>query len=136
MSMFDQVLGALEGTASPGAASTQSVLLDLLANHEGGLGGFLQRFQSAGLAQTAESWIGSGANLPISPQMIQEVMGSQMMQQLAARTGLPLDQLANQVAEHLPAVVDGLTPNGQTNLSGSDLLSAGAALLRSRFGIG
>lgn len=136
MSLFDQVLGALGGVSGQGQASVPVALMELLASHEGGLGGFLQKFESAGLGQTVQSWIGAGQNLPISPEMIHQVMGSAMMQQLAQRTGLPLDQLANQLAEHLPHVVDGLTPEGDTNQSGNALLTAGASLLKSRFGIG
>jgi uncharacterized protein YidB (DUF937 family) len=135
MSIFDQVLGAF--SASPGGQTPVPVaIVEALANHEGGVGGFLQRFESAGLGQTVQSWVSAGQNLPISPEMIHQVMGSEMMQQLAARTGLPLDQLAEQLAQHLPHVVDGLTPDGQAAPPGNDFLAVGAALLKSRFGIG
>jgi uncharacterized protein YidB (DUF937 family) len=65
-------------------------------------------------------------------------MGSDMMRQLAEKTGLPLDALANQLAEHLPHVVDGLTPTGEVPPAGGNeqLLAAGASLLKGRFGIG
>jgi uncharacterized protein YidB (DUF937 family) len=66
---------------------------------------------------------------------VHQVLGSDMMQQLAAKTGLPLDEVSTMVAEHLPHMIDGLTPNGQPEPN-TDFFAAGTALLRNRFGIG
>ena len=133
MGLFDQVVGAFSsdaGTPAPVA------LMQMVANHERGLDGLLQKFHAAGLSETVQSWVGTGQNLPISAEMVHQVLGSEVMQQFAARTGLPLDQVSNMIAEHLPHVVDGLTPNGQTEPGSTDLFAAGTALLKSRFGIG
>ena len=135
MGLFDQVIGALTGGSSSTSSPGPVALMELLGNHEGGLDGLLQKFSAAGLGETAQSWVGSGQNLPISPDMVHQVLGSDIMQQLAARTGLPLEEVSTMVAEHLPHMVDGLTPNGQTEPN-TDLFAAGTALLRNRFGIG
>jgi uncharacterized protein YidB (DUF937 family) len=59
-------------------------------------------------------------------------LGSDVVQQISAKTGLPVDQLLPQLAQqHLPGVVDGMTPGGQIPSSGS-LLDAGLAFLRSK----
>ena len=100
------------------------------------MNGLLEKFNAAGMGNVVNSWVGTGQNLPISADMVHQVLGSEMMQQLAAKTGLPLEQISNLVAEHLPHVVDGLTPNGTVPTGGNDLFAAGAALLKSRFGIG
>jgi uncharacterized protein YidB (DUF937 family) len=137
MALFDQIIGAVLGGANDSGATTHAALLETLASSEGGLGGILSKFQGAGLGDVVGSWIGTGQNQPISPEMIHQVLGSQVMQELAAKIGLPLDQVSALVAEHLPQVVDGLTPSGQVQPdTGSELIAAGTALLKSRFGIG
>jgi uncharacterized protein YidB (DUF937 family) len=136
MGLFDQIVAGLSSGSGSGTAPAPVALMEMLSNHEGGLGGLLQKFNAAGLGETVQSWVGQGQNLPISAETIQQVLGSDMMQQFAARTGLPLEQVSTMVAEHLPHVVDGLTPNGQVETGGNSLFAAGAALLKSRFGIG
>lgn len=36
----------------------------------GGLGGLVSSFEQAGLGRIVQSWIGTGANQPVSPQQI------------------------------------------------------------------
>ncbi len=133
MGLFDQIVGAVTGGS--GTATAPVAILEILAG-QGGLNGLLDKFNAAGMGDAVRSWVGPGQNLPISAETVHQVLGSDTMQQLAARTGLPLDQIANLVAEHLPHVVDGLTPNSEVPTQSTDLFTAGAALLKSRFGIG
>ena len=58
-------------------------------------------------------------------------LGSDLVQQIAAKTGLPVEQLLPQIAQHLPQLVDGMTPNGEAP-SGGSLVDAGLAFLKSR----
>jgi uncharacterized protein YidB (DUF937 family) len=135
MGLFDQIVGAVMGGSGSGTAPAPVAILETLAS-QGGLNGLLEKFNAAGMGDAVNSWVGSGQNLPISAETVHQVLGSEVMQQLAARTGLPLDQIGSLVAEHLPHVVDGLTPNGEVPTQSTDLFNAGAALLKSRFGIG
>lgn len=137
MGLFDQILGSVLGNTNDGGASTHAALLETLASSEGGLGGILSKFQGAGLGDLVNSWVGTGQNQPVSAATVQQVLGSQVMQELAAKIGLPMDQVSNLVAQHLPQVVDGLTPSGAVQpSSGAELIAAGTALLKSRFGVG
>lgn len=137
MALFDQLLGAVTGGGqTQGQAGIAGALLSALMNSEGGIGGLLERAQASGLAETVQSWIGTGANLPISAESIQQLLGPDMMGQITEKTGLPLDQLAGHLSTHLPEAVDGVTPNGELPQGQASLLAAGAALLKSRFGIG
>ncbi|HVZ09168.1 YidB family protein [Rhodopila sp.] len=137
MGLFDQVFNALTGETPGEAASTHAALVETLAGSQGGLNGILDKLRGAGLDEVVGSWIGHGQNMPISAETIQQVLGSGFVQQLAQRTGLPLDQIAPLIAQHLPGVVDGLTPDGEVRAnSGSELLVLGASLLKNRFGIG
>ena len=39
------------------------------------LGGLISQFENAGLGHIAQSWVGNGPNLPVSPQQLQNVFG-------------------------------------------------------------
>lgn len=131
--MLDDLFSNLAGGASQGGSNNLvSAVLGLLQNHPGGLAGLAQAFQQKGLGDIAASWIGTGSNLPISPEQIQQVLGSGAIQSLAAKAGLSPDTAGSQLAELLPGVVDKLTPGGQ--MPQGDLLSTGMNLLGGLFG--
>lgn len=68
MGLMDSVLNGLGDQAAAG-------LGDLLQS-QGGVEGLAERFGGAGLADTVQSWIGTGANANISPEQIAQVLGS------------------------------------------------------------
>ncbi len=89
------------------------VLSEVLGNgSEGGLSAIVAKLQQAGFGDQVKSWIGTGQNLPISAQQLQQVLGSDLVKQLAARFGIPVDQLSTVLAQVLPAVVDQASPKG------------------------
>ena len=133
MSLFDTIGSLLGQSGGESNASVPHALLGALADREGGLGGLVQQFENAGLGDTISSWIGSGENQPIAPEDVHNVLGADLVQQIAAKTGLPVEQLLPLIAQHLPQLVDNITPNGEVP-SGSNLLDAGLAFLRSRMG--
>jgi uncharacterized protein YidB (DUF937 family) len=79
----------------------------------GGLGGLLSGFQQAGLDHIAQSWIGNGPNQPVSPQQLQNVFGDDQVHTMARQAGMAPHDFLSQLSQHLPRVVDGMTPNGQ-----------------------
>jgi uncharacterized protein YidB (DUF937 family) len=104
---FRSALGQLEGAVLP------VVLSEVLGNGgQGGLSAIVAKLQQAGFGDQVKSWIGNGANLPITAEQLQEVLGSDTVKQLAARFNIPVDQLAQVLAHQLPKVVDGASPNG------------------------
>jgi uncharacterized protein YidB (DUF937 family) len=79
----------------------------------GGYQGVLAKLEQAGLGQQVNSWLSTtGTNLPVSAGQIEAALGDQHLQQLAKSFGVPLDQIANLLAQHLPAAVDQASPNG------------------------
>lgn len=130
MSLFDTI-SSLLGKSSDQTASVPEALVAVLGNQQGGLGGLIQKFESAGLGDTIASWVGTGANQSVEPQALHNVLGSDLVQQIAAKTGLPVEQLLPQIAEHLPQLVNHLTPNGEVPSQGN-LLDAGLAFLQNR----
>ncbi len=79
----------------------------------GGLQGLLGQFQQAGLGHIAQSWINNGPNQPVSPDQLRSVFGDQQIQNMSQQSGMPQQDMLSQMAQHLPSVVDGMTPNGQ-----------------------
>jgi uncharacterized protein YidB (DUF937 family) len=130
MSILDTI-GSLLGKAGDSPLSVPEAIVAALGSQEGGLGGLVQKFESAGLGGVISSWIGTGENQAVAPDALHGILGSDVVQQISAKTGLPVDQLLPQIAQHLPGVVDGMTPNGQVPPT-SSLLDAGLAFLRSK----
>jgi uncharacterized protein YidB (DUF937 family) len=114
--LLDQVAGMLGGGTTGGTSSGALIqeISNLLANNAagGGLGGLVQSFERAGLGHIVNSWIGTGQNLPISPDQLSQVLGSGKIAEIAHKLGLNSDQVAAQLSQLLPHVVDQATPSG------------------------
>ena len=105
MGMFDGVLGGIVG------AGMVSVIGGIIEKH-GGLQGVVSEFEKNGLGATVRSWVGTGPNQPVSPDEVHKVIGPDLLQQLAAKSGLSVQELTQRLAQVLPDAVDKMTPNG------------------------
>ncbi len=83
----------------------------------GGIGGLVSQFQQAGLGHIAESWVGNGANQPVSPDQLQSVFGQGQTQAMAAQAGMDHGDFLQQLSQQLPQAVDGATQgNGSVDV--------------------
>ena len=136
MGLLDSVLGSVMGNLASGrqgGAAGANILMQVLGGlltQGGGVGGagsglgaLLQQLQPGGLGDVAASWVGTGQNLPISPEQLQSVLGGDQIGALAQQAGLSQGDLMGQLAQMLPQVVDRLTPNGQLPAGGEADLS-------------
>ncbi len=82
-------------------------------NQSAGLSELVSTFQQKGLAGIVNSWVGTGANLPINADQIEQALGQERVQQIAAKFGMDPQALKGKLAQVLPGVVDKLTPNGK-----------------------
>ena len=105
MGLLDGVLGGVIG------AGMVSVVSDIIDKH-GGLNGVVNQFQQQGFGDTIKSWIGTGQNVPISPDQLHKALGPDTMNQLATRLGMSPQELAAKLSTVLPQAIDKLTPNG------------------------
>ena len=105
MGLLDGVLGGMVG------AEVTHLIGGVIAQH-GGLPGLISTFEQKGLGEVVQSWIGNGANLPITADQIHQVLGSQAVAQLAQKFGMSPHDLAQKLSEFLPKAVDQMTPNG------------------------
>jgi|SRR6185369_8286778 uncharacterized protein YidB (DUF937 family) len=114
MGIFDTLAGQVLGQVSAeGNQGLYDALGAMLTNPQtGGLQGLVDAFQQGGLGNVVSSWIGTGANLPVSAEQLQAVLGSERLQAIAASIGLDPQQVSAQLAQLLPQVVDRLTPDG------------------------
>jgi uncharacterized protein YidB (DUF937 family) len=104
---FKGALGQLEGAVLP------VVLSEVMGTGgQGGLSAIVAKLQQSGFGDQVKSWIGSGQNLPITADQLQQVLGSDIVKQLAARYNIPLDQISKVLAQQLPKAVDAASPNG------------------------
>jgi Uncharacterized protein conserved in bacteria len=76
------------------------------------LSAIVARLEQAGLGDQVKSWIGTGQNLPVSAQQLQQVLGNDVVRQLATRFGIPVDQLSTVLAQVLPGAVGRASPEG------------------------
>ena len=119
MGLMDMVGGLLgqggqaqQGVQDQGGNPLLGMVMGLIQNHPGGIRGLLAQFQEKGLGDQVASWIGTGANQPISAEHVQAALGSDQLQQLAGQMGVSHDEAASGLAGLLPQVVDKLSPEG------------------------
>lgn len=129
MGFFDNVAGAVLGKLGGEDGSMAQVAIDLF-NQNGGVEGILQKFKDNGLAQQAASWVGTGENLAITPEQVASVLGEGAIAEMAAKVGLTPDVISNKIAEHLPAIIDKLTPNGEVEGESGNLLSTILSMMK------
>lgn len=133
MGLFDEALNLVKGQMGDTATEGQSGLMGVvmgLVNQQGGLSGLVSQLSQGGLADAVKSWVGTGANQPVSGDAIQQALGSDKIQELAAKAGISSDALSSGLAQMLPGVVDKLTPNGE--VPSGDLREQGLALLKGK----
>ncbi|OYU43572.1 MAG: hypothetical protein CFE44_17640 [Burkholderiales bacterium PBB4] len=136
MGLLDNVLGAVMGAQgqSAGQGAGLGGIVAMVANNpqmmgaitsmlsndgaHGGLGGLVDKFQQAGLGDVIGSWVGTGANQPVSGDQLTQVLGSDALEGLARQMGLNSSEVANQLSHILPGVIDSLTPQGHAPSTG------------------
>jgi uncharacterized protein YidB (DUF937 family) len=125
-----QVLSNLAG-AQGGQNNLMQLVLGMIQNQPGGLGGLLSKFQQAGLAEQAASWVSTGQNMPVSGDQLQSALGSDAIGDIAGKLGMSSGDASGALANLLPGIVDQLTPQGQ--VTEGDALSQGLAALAKNF---
>ncbi len=100
--MATDALGGLPG----GEAMVQKAVSHL--GGDNGLQGVLEQLQQGGLGDQVKSWVGSGSNLPISPEQIASVLGNTQVTELAEKFGVQPEAVSNFLADQLPGLADKL----------------------------
>ena len=93
-------------SSSLGGASAGGIL-------SGGLGELVDRFKQSGHAETAESWVGTGPNKPVTSPQVEQAIGPDVLDTLSKQTGLSREELLARLSRELPNAVDKYTPEGR-----------------------
>ena len=130
MSSADTSLSDLLASITKGSDAHPGFMGELMGmlNSKDGMAGLVEQFKQSGLGDVIQSWVGTGANKPISGEQIREALGSDKIQSMAAQLGLSPDLLSGQLSKVLPQLVDRLTPDGEMPEGG--LLEQGLSILR------
>ena len=108
-SLGDILKGGLGGLLAGGAAG--SVI-------SGGLGDLLKQFQQNGHGESANSWVSAGPNKQISPGDLASALGADQINGLMSQSGLSREELLSGLSQHLPEVINHLTPDGRLPTEG------------------
>jgi uncharacterized protein YidB (DUF937 family) len=135
MGLFDDLVGKVVGAVQGSQGQEEGLakgVMGLLTNPEtGGLAGLVETFKQQGLGDLISSWVGTGTNAAITPDQVQEGLGSDVVQQLAEKSGVSVEAAKAQLAELLPSLIDKVTPEGKIPEGG--LLGMGQEFLRGLF---
>ncbi len=102
-------LAGLAGSGGGGASGPQGA---------GGLGDLMAAFEKNGMGDLMQSWIGTGQNMPLAPEQLQQALGADVLGGLASQAGVSAADASAGLAELLPQLIDRLTPQGQLPSSG------------------
>lgn len=121
-----QILGKITGGDTDGIAGAAMEIF----NNNGGLSGILDKLKEGGLGEQAASWVSKGENLTVSPEQISSVLGDGQIAAMAAKFGITPEVLSSQIAQHLPGVIDKMTPNGEVGAESGGLLGSVLGMLK------
>jgi uncharacterized protein YidB (DUF937 family) len=120
MSLLDTI-GSMFGNSPQGGSGQQALVasaLEFINNQPGGLNGLIQRFHENGADDIISSWVGTGENKAVSPDTLQNVLGSETVTNIAAKAGVEPEQVTGLLSQVLPHIVDAATPNGEVPADG------------------
>lgn len=130
MGLLDGILGNILG-----GQQTSNPLLQMalgLLQQRGGMSGLVEQFRNNGFGQQMDSWISTGANLPITGPQIEQALGNNAIGDIASKLGFGQTEVSSGLAELLPNLIDRLTPNGAIPENQQDIVSQAMSLFSNR----
>ena len=129
MGIFDTVKNAI-GMGGNEQPNIMGAIQGLIGG-QGGLDNLISKFSSKGLGDVVGSWVGTGQNQPVSPEQLQNVLGSENVSNMASKLGINSSELTGKLSSLLPEVIDKLTPDGK--VPEGDVLNQGMDKLSGLF---
>ena len=90
MGLLDELKGALGEAEAAGLPALVNSVLAKTQYHD--LAELVAALEKGGLGPQVQSWLGNGANLPITADQLREVLGNSQVQDFARHLGLPVDE--------------------------------------------
>ena len=112
-SLLDTAMSSLGGGDGQ-QNQAMKLVMHLVQQNGGNIGGLLSQLQQGGLGDVLQSWIGSNGNESVSAGAIENALGDHLGQ-AAQAVGIDTQQASGLLAQYLPQIIDTMTPNGQTS---------------------
>lgn len=114
MAMFDPLINDIASRFGLGSNAAPLVreALALITGAQGGVGGFLNLFKTAGLSSEVASWLGSSTAAPLAGPQIEKALGASAVAGIANRFGLGQAAVSTALGYAIPKLIGLLTPNG------------------------
>jgi OmpA-OmpF porin, OOP family len=114
MAILDNVIedvGSRFGLGSNAGPLLREVV-QLITGSPGGIGGFIDKFRSAGLASQVGSWLGRSDGAVLTGSQVEQALGSSVLGGIASRLGLGGGVVGTAIGYLLPKVIGQMTPGG------------------------
>ena len=112
-SLLDTAMSSLGGGDGQ-QNQAMKLVMHLVQQNGGNIGGLLSQLQQGGLGDVLQSWIGSNRNESVSAGAIENALGGHLGQ-AAQAVGINTQQASGLLAQYLPQIIDTMTPNGQAS---------------------
>jgi outer membrane protein OmpA-like peptidoglycan-associated protein/uncharacterized protein YidB (DUF937 family) len=114
MTMIDSAIDDVAGRfgLGPKAGQLMHEIVHLITGSPGGVGGFLDKFRSAGLGSEVTSWLGRGDGAALTGPQVERALGNTALGGIASRLGLGSGVVATAVGYILPKLIGQITPGG------------------------
>ncbi len=114
LQMGAELLGSKLSGGGTRDNNTIAAVLDMLVGNgqKADLAGMVTQLQSGGLGALVTSWLGDGANAPISTGQVREVIGNEKISQAASELNTDEESLLQGLSDALPAIVDKSSSGG------------------------
>ena len=86
--------------------TSQEVKGVLGVEQQGGLHTIVGHLQNGEYSEVVNSWLGDQQNVALSSDLVQKMINSEAIEQLAARMGINTSDALNLLAKYLPQLVD------------------------------
>ncbi|MPZ57567.1 MAG: OmpA family protein [Rhizobiales bacterium] len=114
MSLFDNIIDDVATRFGLGAKAGPLLreLLLLMTGSPGGIGGFIDKFKSAGLSGEASGWLGNPYGTALSSSQVEQALGGKTVDTIAKKVGLTGAAASAAIGYLAPKVIGQLTPDG------------------------
>lgn len=115
MALFDATISKAQEkfNLDDKASVLLSALLALMADqNRGGLTGFLNKFNEAGLDDLSSAWVSSGTTDSLSDKETELIFGKDSLKDISNQTNINYGKIVSVTAFMLPYIIGALTPDG------------------------
>jgi uncharacterized protein YidB (DUF937 family) len=119
MDLSNLLSSVTEATGGADPAQLASAVQETFAS-KGGVDGLMTTLRQGGLGGAVDSWVSTGTNEAVEPQQLGAALGPENVNQISAKSGLPVEALLPLLATFLPMIIDMLTPDGNAPKTGAD----------------